>query len=110
MSSRNLEPLPEDTVVAQIYQKRVPFRTVEYSVYGALGAQGRTADQWLHCGRIMNNVADDVPWWRVVAKDGSLPISKRNPQLGHTATGELEDEGVEFDDKGRVKMEVFSVS
>jgi alkylated DNA nucleotide flippase Atl1 len=56
----------------------------------------------------MNQATQDVPWWRVVAKDGSLPISKRNPALAQEQRDKLQAEGVEFDDDGRVLMERFS--
>ena len=75
--------------------------------YGELGARCEPAISGYICGRIMNNVADDVPWWRVVAKDGSLPIAKRNPTLAERQRDLLSAEGVEFDESGHVKMDEF---
>lgn len=76
--------------------------------YGALGARCEPPISGYVCGRIMNNVGDDVPWWRIVAKDGSLPIAKRNPNLALHQRELLEQEGVEFDEENRVLMNRFS--
>lgn len=75
--------------------------------YGAVGANCEPPISGYICGRIMNVVTEDVPWWRVVAKDGKLPISKRNPHLAHEQRALLEAEGVAFDDEDRVLMEEF---
>lgn len=76
--------------------------------YGALGARCEPPISGYVCGRIMNNVGDDVPWWRIVAKDGSLPIAKRNSNLALRQRELLEQEGVEFDEEDRVLMNQFS--
>ncbi len=76
--------------------------------YGALGARCEPPISGYVCGRIMNNVGDDVPWWRIVAKDGSLPIAKRNPNLTLRQRELLEQEGVQFDEENRVQMNRFS--
>lgn len=66
--------------------------------YGALGRElsqpvsGLVVGRWLESGP-----PEDVPWWRVVAKDGSLPIAKRNPYLAEQQRARLEAEGVAFD-------------
>ena len=74
--------------------------------YGALGARCEPPISGYICGRVMNSL-DGVPWWRIVAKDGSLSIAKRNPQLAREQRELLETEGVEFDGAGRVEMERF---
>jgi alkylated DNA nucleotide flippase Atl1 len=51
---------------------------------------------------------ESVPWWRVVGKDGTLRISKRNPLLARDQRDRLETEGVGFDESGRVKMNEFA--
>jgi len=75
--------------------------------YGALGARCEPPISGYVCGRIMNNVGDDVPWWRIVAKDGSLPIAKRNPNLALRQRELLEQEGVKFDADNRVLESYF---
>ncbi len=76
--------------------------------YGALGARCDPPISGYICGRIMNRSGEDVPWWRVVAKDGRLPVSKRSPHLALEQRQTLESEGVEFDEEGRVRMDEFS--
>lgn len=59
-------------------------------------------------GRIMSSATPDVPWQRVVARDGSLVISKRNPSLAREQRRLLELEGVTFDSAGRVRMDLHT--
>ena len=56
-------------------------------------------------GRRMASAPDGVPWWRVVAKTGSLPIGKRHPKLMSEQEATLREEGVPFLDRGKVDME-----
>ena len=37
-----------------------------------------------------------IPWWRVVAKSGALPVSKLDPHLGKEQRDRLLAEGVPF--------------
>jgi methylated-DNA-protein-cysteine methyltransferase-like protein len=98
----------DERIVTQIYNiaRRIP--TGRVLAYGALGAKCDPPISGYICGRIMNRAVHDVPWWRVVAKDGRLPISKRNPHLADEQRQKLKDEGVEFDDDSRVLMDKFS--
>jgi methylated-DNA-protein-cysteine methyltransferase-like protein len=64
--------------------------------YSALGqelphpATGRMVGKWMASAPV------DLPWWRVLAKSGALPISKRDPMLGMTQRELLMQEGVPF--------------
>ncbi len=58
-------------------------------------------------GQLMAFCPEDVPWQRVVAVDGDLPIGKRDPQLRIVQRRLLEQEGVGFLPDGRVDMERF---
>ncbi len=101
-------PIDEsESVRAQVYDlvRAVPIGRV--MSYGAVGALCEPPLSGYVCGRIMNVVAGDVPWWRVVGKNGDLPVSKRNPHLAREQRALLESEGVAFDDDGRVVMERF---
>ena len=98
----------DERIVAQIYDLARAIPSGRVLSYGALGAQCEPPISGYICGRIMNNVPLGVPWWRVVAKDGALPISKRNPHLAHEQRTKLEAEGVRFDEENRVLMERFS--
>ncbi len=86
--------------------KRIPEGRV--CGYGAAGDAlsrrmlGRTV------GQCMASSPPEIPWWRVVAKDGDLPIRKRDPNAAQLQQKSLEDEGIEFVD-GRVPMAVYSV-
>lgn len=67
-------------------------RAINYGGLGELcGQSGRAV------GRIMASCPSDVPWWRVVAWDGSLPIAKRDPKLAELQRSHLIAEGVRFD-------------
>jgi len=57
-------------------------------------------------GKIMAAATPDVPWQRVVARDGALVISKRNPAMASEQRRLLETEGVQFDPQGRVRMDL----
>ena len=46
----------------------------------------------------------DVPWQRVVAKDGSFPTGKRDPALAVKQAELLRSEGVPFTEDGRVDL------
>ncbi|HEX8238069.1 MAG TPA: MGMT family protein [Abditibacteriaceae bacterium] len=96
------------TLMTQVYEQARAIPPGRVLGYGALGARCDPPISGYICGRIMNQALQDVPWWRVVAKDGSLPISKRNLALAQEQRQKLQAEGVEFDDEGRVLMERFS--
>ncbi len=96
------------TMTAQVFALARAIPSGKVLSYGALGARCEPPISGYICGRIMNSVGGDVPWWRVVAKDGSLPISKRNPSLAARQRELLESEGVEFDEENRVQMNRFS--
>ena len=49
--------------------------------YGSVGAACDPPISGYICGRLMQNTPPNVTWWRVVAKDGSLPAGKRLPVL-----------------------------
>jgi methylated-DNA-protein-cysteine methyltransferase-like protein len=62
--------------------------------YGTLGASLSRRVSGVVVGRWLLNVPDDVPWWRVVGRDGRLPIWKRDPSLESLQAARLADEGV----------------
>jgi len=75
--------------------------------YGALGAQCDPPISGYICGRVMGQIMDGAPWWRVVGKDGKLPISKRSPNHSREQREKLESEGVRFDDEGVIERRFF---
>lgn len=64
--------------------------------YGALGAALSQPTTGFLIGRWMGhgNGPRDIPWWRVIAKSGQLPISKIDPVLGLEQAELLRREGV----------------
>jgi methylated-DNA-protein-cysteine methyltransferase related protein len=98
------------TIIEQVFKAARAIPAGRVTSYGALGTRCDPPISGYICGRIMNNAANDVPWWRVVAKDGSLPIAKRNPRLAMEQRDRLQAEGVEFDEAGRVLMDRFTAS
>ena len=102
------DAINDKAIVNQIYDLARAIPEGRVSSYGALGARCEPPISGYICGRIMNRAHYDVPWWRVVAKDGALPVSKRSPHLAQTQRRTLEEEGIEFDEAGKVKMSEFA--
>src|SRR5687768_1284087 len=75
------DPIADAAIVEQVYSivRAIPHGRV--MSYGAVGAQCDPPISGYICGRIMRMASDDVPWWRVVGKNGALPITKRHPEL-----------------------------
>lgn len=57
-------------------------------------------------GQILATCPADVPWQRVVGRDGTLLIAKRSPAMAAEQRRLLEAEGVTFDAAGRVRMDL----
>lgn len=75
--------------------------------YGTLGASCDPPVSGYICGRVMGQIMDGAPWWRVVGKDGKLPISKRSPNHSREQREKLELEGVKFDDQDKIERRFF---
>jgi alkylated DNA nucleotide flippase Atl1 len=78
--------------------------------YGQVGAKCEPPLSGYICGRILHLALEDVPWWRVVAKDGHLPIGKRGAEMARKQRDLLVNEGVAFDENGCVAAQCFSES
>ncbi len=74
------------------------------AAYGSLGQALPNPVSGFLVGRWMASAPEGVPWWRVVAKSGALPIDKRDPHFGLEQRRLLESEGVPFLSDGRVDM------
>jgi methylated-DNA-protein-cysteine methyltransferase-like protein len=72
--------------------------------YGEVGALLPNPTNGRMVGRWMAQAPDGVPWWRVVAKDGRLPIAKRGPGFASEQEERLQNEGTPFLEGGRVDM------
>jgi methylated-DNA-protein-cysteine methyltransferase-like protein len=66
------------------------------TTYGALGAALKNPATGFLVGRMMARCPEGLPWWRVVAKTGSLPVAKLDPFAGIDQRRLLEKEGVRF--------------
>lgn len=76
--------------------------------YGAVAAAAGRPGAARAVGRILRGVGEQehVPWWRVINSRGEITI----PRSGLAASLQralLDDEGIEFDDAGRVDMPRF---
>jgi methylated-DNA-protein-cysteine methyltransferase-like protein len=71
--------------------------------YGDVGRALSSPVSGFLVGRMMARCPDDVPWWRVVARDGKLPVWKVDPSFENQQVARLVDEGVRVED-GRVDM------
>ncbi len=67
--------------------------------YGALGAALSRPVSGVIVGRWLGSIPEDVPWWRVVGRDGRLPIWKKDPSLEDLQAARLAEEGVEVVDR-----------
>lgn len=101
------EQAKDPTIIAQVYAVARAIPVGRVLSYGEVGKRCEPDVSGFLCGRIMNNALQDVPWWRVVGKDGNLPISKRNPHLAVEQRERLEEEGVAFEN-GCVVMSEFA--
>lgn len=72
--------------------------------YGALGQALTNPVSGLVVGNWMSKCPEDVPWWRVIAKDGRLVIFKKDAAVAMLQRKMLADEGVKFDDQERAIM------
>ncbi|MEJ5169667.1 MAG: MGMT family protein [Fimbriimonadales bacterium] len=73
--------------------------TIPYGKVATYGDVGRELDppvSGLLVGKWMARAPEGVPWWRVVARDGTLVVAKRSPALGLEQRLRLEKEGVPF--------------
>lgn len=64
----------------------------------------RLGPRWV--GRAMRHCPDDVPWWRVINSQGKISL----PVDSTAATRQRErllQEGVQFDERGRVDFKQF---
>ena len=109
-SYENSNDEKDDTITQQIYEIVRAIPKGKVLAYGAVGARSTPPISGYICGRIMGDVPSDVPWWRVVGKNGNLPIRKRNPELSIQQRELLEAESVEFDESGKVEMTQFSTA
>ncbi len=67
--------------------------------YGALGRSLSRPVSGVVVGGWLNSVPEGVPWWRVVGRDGRLPIWKKDPFLESLQAARLREEGVDLVDR-----------
>lgn len=87
--------------------RRVPRgRVVSYGAVAAMLGSPRAARG---VGQALSGLpADsDVPWWRVVNRNGEISIKGPTPGLAARQRALLERERVKFDRKGRIDWERF---
>jgi methylated-DNA-protein-cysteine methyltransferase-like protein len=82
--------IPKEELWAII--RRIPRGSV--TSYGDVGRALHHPASGYMVGRWMANCPSDVPWWRVVAKDGHIPLSKRSIEHGLEQVRRLHEEGV----------------
>lgn len=92
---------PFQTKVLRAVARIPPGKVTSYGAVAALAGQPRAARG---VGWILNRLPPDteLPWWRVVAADGSLSTRKLPGGLGALQQTLLEREGVPLDGEGRV--------
>lgn len=84
-------------------------RTIPRGRAAAYGDVGKALDSpvsGLLVGRWITRCPEGVPWWRVVGRDGSLLIARRDENAARLQAERLASEGIGFVE-GRVDMERF---
>ncbi len=85
--------------------KRIPRGRV--ATYGQVAELAGLGDHARQVGYALHALKDDsVPWHRVVNAQGRISV-RHEPGLVAWQRQLLEDEGVEFDGKGRIALERF---
>ncbi|MFN7172255.1 MAG: MGMT family protein [Fimbriimonadaceae bacterium] len=89
----DLEPFGAPSAQSYLFRlvEQIPERRLTY--YGALGKALPNPVSGLIVGRWMTQCPLDLPWWRVIAKDGRLVIGKRSPELLGVQSELLKAEG-----------------
>ncbi len=95
---------PDQSPLAELWALVAGIPRGRCASYGALGRGLRNPASGYLVGRWMAQCPQGLPWWRVVAKDGRLPIHKRDPRWAQEQCERLEQEGIGFIE-GRVNME-----
>ena len=77
-------------------------KVTSYGAVAAMAGQPRAARG---VGWILSSLkpGTDLPWWRVVNRDGGLSTYKLPTSAGSLQRARLEEEGVAFDSNGQVK-------
>ena len=77
--------------------------------YGAVAAMAGQPRAARGVGWILNRLdpGTDLPWWRVVNREGGLSTYKLPNPSGPLQRARLEEEGVTFDSSGRVSEDEF---
>ncbi len=88
--------------VLRIVSQIPPGKVTSYGAVAAMAGQPRAARG---VGWIMNGLGpdSDIPWWRVVNKDGEISTFKLPTGTGPLQLSLLEREGVVFDVEKRVE-------
>ncbi|MBT8398390.1 MAG: methyltransferase [Gemmatimonadetes bacterium] len=81
-------------------------KVTSYGAVAAMAGQPRAARG---VGWILNRLepGTDLPWWRVVNREGGLSTFKLPTGTGPLQRARLESEGVWFDSEGRVSEDRF---
>jgi methylated-DNA-protein-cysteine methyltransferase-like protein len=91
--------------VLQVVRRVPPGRVVSYGGVAALMGQPRAA-RGVGAALRAVEVDDDLPWWRVINRNGEISISHHS--ISRRLQRELlEREGVEFGPTGRVDWDRF---
>jgi methylated-DNA-protein-cysteine methyltransferase-like protein len=92
---------PFQEAVLQAVRRIPPGKVTSYGAVAAMAGQPRAARG---VGWILNRLGPetDLPWWRVVNRDGGLSTYKLPTGAGPLQRARLVQEGVAFDAEGRV--------
>jgi len=84
--------------------KSIPYGRV--TTYGALAFMAGNKGASLHVVRVLNSCSekDNLPWYRVVNSKGTISLTGEGADLQRKL---LEEEGVVFDDKGRIDFSMY---
>ncbi len=92
----------------ELWQKVRAIPRGRVASYGALGRALEAPLSGFMVGRLMARCPSDVPWWRVVTREGRLAVHKRDPFLAAKQRQLLQDEGTEMADEDTVSASAFA--
>lgn len=95
------------SIVSELYDLVATIPIGKVCSYSELGRTLTNPVTGLLVGRWMASCPSDLPWWRVVAADGRLPVWKKDPTLEVIQHERLVGEGIEFDLEGKVRMNLY---
>ncbi|AXI00506.1 DNA methyltransferase [Sporosarcina sp. PTS2304] len=92
--------------VVAIIQQIPPGHVMTYGQVAAEAGNPRGARQVV---RVLHSMSKkyDLPWHRIINAQGGISTPENAEEKGNAQRQRLTSEGVQFDDKGRIPLEIY---